>query len=64
VIGYYIWNYAQIKIDSSKVSSFLYVEPFLTLLFSFLLQRQELISFLNIIGGIIVLIAVLVINYR
>jgi len=64
VIGYYIWQSSQRKMESSKVASFLYIEPFLTLFFSFLLQRDELIVIWNIIGGIIVLIAVLIINYE
>ena len=64
LIGYYIWQNSQKEMKSSKVASFLYVEPFLTLLFSFLLQRTETIVLWNIIGGIIVLIAVLIINYE
>jgi drug/metabolite transporter (DMT)-like permease len=64
VIGYYIWQSSQRKMESSKVASFLYIEPFLTLFFSFILQRDEVIVIWNIIGGIIVLIAVLIINYE
>lgn len=64
VIGYFIWQHSQNKLKSSKVASFLYIEPFLTLLFSLLLQRSEIIVVWNIIGGIIVLVAVLLINYR
>jgi len=64
IIGYFIWTDSQHKINSSKAASFLYIEPFVTLLFSFLLQREETILILNIVGGIIVLIAVLIINYE
>ncbi|MFW9880829.1 MAG: EamA family transporter [Candidatus Thorarchaeota archaeon] len=64
VIGYYIWQNSQKALKSSKAASFLYIEPFLTLLFSLLLQRSETIVVWNIIGGIIVLIAVLIINYE
>ena len=64
VFGYYIWNYSQKKIESSKVASFLYIEPFFTLLFSYLLQRSEIIVIWNIIGAIIVFIAVIMINYK
>ncbi len=64
VIGYYIWLNSQVKLKSSKGASFLYIEPFITLLFSFLLQRSEMIVLWNIIGGLIVLTAVLIINYR
>lgn len=63
VIGYYIWQYSQTKLNSLKVASFLYIEPFLTLIFSFLLARNELIVLGNIVGGIIVLLAVFIINY-
>ena len=64
VVGYYIWQNSQKNLKSSKVASFLYIEPFLTLFFSFLLQRSEVIVIWNIIGGIIVLIAVILINYE
>ncbi|MFW9971136.1 MAG: DMT family transporter [Candidatus Odinarchaeota archaeon] len=64
VIGYYIWQNSQKVLKSSKVASFLYIEPFLTLLFSLLLQRSETIVLWNIIGGLIVLVAVLIINYE
>ena len=64
ILGYYIWQNSQLKLKSSKAASFLYIEPFITLLFSFLFKRSEIILFWNILGGIIVLIAVLIINYK
>ena len=64
ILGYYIWQNSQNKLKSSKVASFLYAEPFLTLLFSLLFQRAETIVLWNILGGIIVLIAVIIINYK
>lgn len=64
IIGYYIWQYSQNKLKSAKVASFLYIEPFITLLFSLILQRSEIISIWNIFGGLIVLVAVLIINYE
>jgi drug/metabolite transporter (DMT)-like permease len=64
VIGYYIWQYSQTKLKSLKVASFLYVEPFLTLIFSFLLSRNEVIVLGNVIGGLIILLAVVIINYE
>jgi len=64
ILGYYIWQKSQLKLKSSKAASFLYIEPFITLLFSVLLQRSESIVLWNIIGGVIVLVAVLVINYK
>ncbi|MHA2391964.1 MAG: DMT family transporter [Promethearchaeota archaeon] len=64
IIGGYIWQNSQATLKSSKVASFLYIEPFITLLFSFLLKRSEIIVIWNIIGGIIVLVAVFIINYK
>jgi len=64
VLGYYIWQKSQSMLKSFKVASFLYIEPFLTLIFSMLLQRTEDIAMWNIIGGLIVLGAVLLINYK
>ena len=64
VVGYFIWQKSQNELKSSKGASFLYIQPFLTLLFSIILNRSETILIWNIIGGIIVLVAVLVINYK
>jgi drug/metabolite transporter (DMT)-like permease len=63
IIGYFIWNDSQKKSESLKAASFLYIEPFITLFLSFLFQRNEVIVPLNIVGGVIVLVAVLIINY-
>ncbi|MHA1147702.1 MAG: DMT family transporter [Promethearchaeota archaeon] len=63
-IGYFIYNYSLKELKSSKVASFLYVEPFITLLISLLLQVNETIVLWNIIGGGIVLFAVLLINHE
>jgi drug/metabolite transporter (DMT)-like permease len=64
IIGYYIWNKAQSTLKSFKASSFLYIEPFITLFFSILLRRNESVVLWNLIGGIIVLVAVFIINYE
>ena len=64
VLGYFIWYKSQNELKSSKGASFLYIQPFLTLFFSIILNRSETIVIWNIIGGIIVLVAVLVINYK
>ncbi|MBY9020686.1 MAG: DMT family transporter [Candidatus Lokiarchaeota archaeon] len=64
VLGYFIWQKSQNELKSSKGASFLYIEPFLTLIFSIILNRPETILIWNIIGGIIVLVAVLLINYK
>jgi drug/metabolite transporter (DMT)-like permease len=64
VIGYYIWNISVKRLKSSKVASFLYIQPFLTLFFSILFDRADLITMWNVFGGIIVLGAIFIINYK
>ena len=64
IIGYFIWQKSQKELKSSKGASFLYIEPFLTLIFSMLLNRPETILLWNLVGGFIVLVAVLIINYK
>jgi len=64
IIGYFIWQKSQMELKSSKGASFLYIEPFLTLIFSLLLDRPETILVWNLVGGFIVLSAVLIINYK
>ncbi|MGQ4873508.1 MAG: DMT family transporter [Promethearchaeia archaeon] len=63
VIGYYIWQYSQKNMKSLKVASFLYIEPFITLLIAIFLEIKQIIDIENIIGGIIVLFALFIINY-
>ncbi|TFF96331.1 MAG: DMT family transporter [Promethearchaeota archaeon] len=62
IIGYYIYQHSLKEMDSAKVASFLYIEPFITLIISMILQIKENIVIWNILGGIIVLGAVLIIN--
>lgn len=64
IFGYFIWQKSQRELKSSKGASFLYIEPFLTLIFSILLNRAETILVWNLVGGFIVLVAVLIINYK
>ena len=64
VIGYYIWSYSLKKLKSSSVASFLYLQPFITLILSIIFQRNDVIGVLNIIGGIIVMVALVIINYK
>lgn len=64
IIGYFIWQKSQKELKSSKGASFLYIEPFLTLIFSMLLNRPEPILIWNLVGAFIVLAAVLIINYK
>ncbi len=64
VIGYYIWSYSLKKLRSSSVASFLYLQPFLTLIFSIIFQRNDVIGVWNIIGSLIVIVALIIINYK
>ena len=64
VIGYYIWSYSLKKLRSSSVASFLYLQPFITLILSIIFQRNDVIGLWNIIGGLIVMIALVIINYK
>ena len=64
VIGYYIWSYSLKKLKSSSVASFLYLQPFITLILSIIFQRNDVIGLWNIIGGLIVMGALVIINYK
>ncbi|TXT61274.1 MAG: putative amino-acid metabolite efflux pump [Promethearchaeota archaeon] len=64
ILGYYVWQNSQKQLQSSKVASFLYIEPFITLIASLILKIDEVIVLWNILGGVIVLIGVILINYR
>ncbi len=64
VIGYYIWNYSLKKMKSSSVASFLYLQPFLTLILSIIFQRSDVIAIWNLIGGVIIIVALVIINYK
>jgi len=59
--GQFLWAYSLKKLESSKVASFLYAEPFLTLLFSFILGIEQNIL-IPLFGGILILIAVIIIS--
>ncbi len=64
VIGYYIWNYSLKKMKSSSVASFLYLQPFITLILSIIFQRNDVIGLWNIVGGLIIMVALVIINYK
>lgn len=56
-LGYLFWNIAIVKGDTSKISNLAYISPFLALLFSALVLKEEIsayaiIGLLMIIGGI------------
>jgi len=61
VIGGILWASSMKKLEASKVASFLYAEPFLTLLFSFVLGFEQDIL-VPLFGGILILIAVIIIS--
>jgi len=61
VIGGILWASSMKKLEASKVASFLYAEPFLTLLFSFVLGIEQDIL-VPLFGGILILIAVIIIS--
>jgi len=64
IIGYYIWNYSLKKLRSSSVASILYLQPFITLILSIIFQRGDVIGLWNIFGGLIVMVALVIINYK
>ena len=64
VIGYYIWSYSLRKLKSSSVASFLYLQPFITLILSIIFQRNDVIAIWNLIGGVIIIAALVIINYK
>ncbi len=56
-LGYLFWYGALEKIEASRVSSFLYIEPFVTLLAAVLLLH-ETVQAVTIVGGLLVLVSV------
>jgi len=56
--------YSLKKLRSSSVASFLYLQPFITLILSIIFQRSDVIGLWNIIGGLIVMVALVIINYK
>jgi len=64
VIGYYIWSYALTKLKSSSVASFLYLQPFLTLLLSIIFQRDQGVTLWSFLGAFVIIFALVIINYK
>lgn len=56
-LGYLFWYGAIEKIEASRVSSFLYIEPFVTLLAAFFLLHES-VQAVTIVGGLLVLSSV------
>lgn len=62
-IAYVLWAQALSEMNSSKVGVFLYIEPFVTFLGSWLLLN-EVISIITVIGGIGIICGVILVNRK
>jgi drug/metabolite transporter (DMT)-like permease len=60
-IAYWYWGKALEVLEASKVSMFLYLEPLATLIAAVLLLNEKVIL-LNVAGGIIIIIGVIIVN--
>jgi drug/metabolite transporter (DMT)-like permease len=60
-IAYWYWGKALEGLEASKVSMFLYLEPITTLIAAVLLLHEK-IYFINVAGGIIIIIGVIIVN--
>src|SRR5271157_1682910 len=61
IIGYLFWDVALEHLPSANVGAFLYVEPFITVLFAWAIL-QQLIPPLSIVGGGIVILGLVLIS--
>jgi drug/metabolite transporter (DMT)-like permease len=60
-IAYWYWGKALEVLEASKVSMFLYLEPITTLVAAVLLLHEKVL-FINVVGGIIIIIGVIIVN--
>jgi drug/metabolite transporter (DMT)-like permease len=60
-IAYWYWGKALDVLEASKVSVFLYLEPISTLLAAILLLHEKVLL-INVAGGIIIIIGVVIVN--
>jgi drug/metabolite transporter (DMT)-like permease len=60
-IAYWYWGKALEVLEASKVSMFLYLEPITTLIAAVLLLHEK-VFFINVLGGIIIIIGVVIVN--
>jgi drug/metabolite transporter (DMT)-like permease len=63
LLGYFIWFYVMKHSTAAATSSFLFVEPIITVLFAALLIKEEVTLF-AIIGGLLIFIGVFLITTR
>ncbi len=61
LFGYLVWNLALAHLQTANVGAFLYVEPFITVFFAWIFL-QDVISPYSVLGGAIVLIALMLIT--
>jgi RarD protein len=62
-IAYVLWAQALNEMSSSQVGAFLYIEPFVTLIGSWLLLKEE-ISMVTILGGVTIIAGVIFVNRK
>lgn len=60
-MAYILWSKSLNELDASKVGAFLYIEPFVTVFFSWSILN-EAISIITIFSGLIILIGVMLVN--
>jgi drug/metabolite transporter (DMT)-like permease len=63
LLGYFIWFYVMKHSAAVATSSFLFVEPIITVLFAALLIREEVTLF-AMVGGLLIFIGVFLITTR
>jgi drug/metabolite transporter (DMT)-like permease len=62
-IAYVLWAQALKEMDSVKVGTFLYFEPFVTVFAAWLILSEEII-FLMIVSGVVITLGVLLVNFN
>jgi drug/metabolite transporter (DMT)-like permease len=60
-VAYVIWAYSLRDLESAKVGAFLYFEPFITVIFAWMLLSEE-ITLIMILSGITITIGVIMVN--
>jgi drug/metabolite transporter (DMT)-like permease len=60
-IAYVIWAYSLRDLESAKVGAFLYFEPFITVIFAWMLLSEK-ITFMMMMSGIIITAGVFMVN--
>ena len=60
-VAYVIWAYSLRDLESAKVGAFLYLEPFITVLFAWFFLKEE-ITLVMILSGIIITVGVFMVS--